>query len=481
MGESIKAKKLLKQIQQRVNKMGASNRARWTVFSVGTDMSPAQFVRKLVSIGVQTNNSEVALLWKYIGITSSKMQFPEFVKMLQTDSGEPDIAGDPNEILKKNRKDLILKLVEADTLGMGTVTPKIFLDICSKLGCSSNDSILSDICTKYDPQNSGNVNYFIFLAELCQPGVLSGFAKNSSETYSTPESPPRPRFGKAEESPVEEIPRPKLKPIETILQSPRTKSLSNAPDEYFPDAFANTISIPKSNHDDYGSGSRTNLDPLIFGKFSVRSQSSSVAPSGARQQLDPAIFGQKPTVRPPPEQKVITADDIKGADHLVGLSKGQLLNILSKQISRISKGSRQVFAKWKGQKEKIEADDIRNGLARDANIVIPMNEIQSIVNDYGGQLTMSSFTRMIADGSRYDELTQMEGTRKETDDEAALNEIASQIHGTEWEDIIMMSTSALDASNALSEFNISVPPNTLHYLASKLGKTGLVNSLKSML
>ena len=472
MSDLNKSKKLLKLIQTRIQKLGPTNRSRWIVFSSDSEMTIPQFIKKLNNYGINITNGELSNIFKLVGITTGKMQFTEFVKFMQTEFNstlnniENNLEGlDLIDTLRKNRKQLILKLIEIDSLSMGTLRHKVFIDLCLNYG-NFNENEIFDIIKKYDPTNCGYINYFILLAELCNPSILSQYIKIPIEN-------PIPLNIEKEEN-----------KIFLNIEKEENNSLSKSPEKFFPKAFynddnSNTISF-KSNKDYTLSSPRTNLDPLIFTQLSSRSQPNTLSPSGARNNLDPTIFGFKNKILPPPEQKIITADEIINAEHINDLTIPQLLILISKQINKTFKNARQSFSKWKGFKDKLDINDFRNGFARDLNLILPLKDLEILFNQYGGNLSLSSFIRMLSDAHSLDEnYNTIEGFKNETDDEIELNYIASQIKGGNWENIIYQNNNIIDMIKDLKNLNINVNPEKLHLLASKYGKTGLINSLKS--
>jgi hypothetical protein len=208
-----------------------------------------------------------------------------------------------------------------------------------------------------------------------------------------------------------------------------------------------------------GSGGRGRLDPAIFGDSGKHS--SSGESSGSRGRLDPAIFGERRVSDALPEQEVQHADDVLGAERVDGLTITQLM-------------------RWKGPHALLDANDIRDGLARDANILVPLRDLQVIVAQYGGTMNLSAFVRMLGDGAKFAEQTSsIEGVQKATEEEAQLTRIADQVIGTEWETVILRSRTADDIVRGLARYGIEVQETVMHTLTSKIGKTGLVDAIKA--
>jgi hypothetical protein len=220
------------------------------------------------------------------------------------------------------------------------------------------------------------------------------------------------------------------------------------------------------------------LDPAVFGDAGHRS--SSGESSGSRGRLDPAIFGERRVSEGLPEQDVQHADDIAGAERVEGLTTSQLIALLSKKVSQVSRGSKQAYTRWKGGNALLDANNIRDGLARDANILVPLRDLQVIVTQYGGPMGMSAFVRMLGDGAKFAEQNStIGGVQKATEDEAALLRIADQVIGTEWETVVLRARTADDIVRGLARCGIEVQEGVIHTLTSKLGKTGLVDAIRA--
>jgi hypothetical protein len=227
-----------------------------------------------------------------------------------------------------------------------------------------------------------------------------------------------------------------------------------------------------------GSGGRGDLDPAIFGE-SLRRRSSGDG-SGGRGRLDPAIFGTRRTTDELPEQPKMGADDIAGAEPVDGLTTNQLIALISKQVSRISRGSKQVYNKWRGARDFLDAENLRDGLARDANIRVPLRDLHVIVTQYGGPMNMSAFVRMLGDGVKFaDQAASIDGLQRATEDEATLIKIADQVIGNDWQEVILRSRTAEDVVRGLARYGIRLTESEIWALMSKLGKTGLVDAIRA--
>jgi hypothetical protein len=180
-----------------------------------------------------------------------------------------------------------------------------------------------------------------------------------------------------------------------------------------------------------------------------------------------------------PEQLSQRAEDSATAKRVDGLTTAQILELIGKHVSRIARSSKQVYAKWKGSHDFLSADDIRDGLARDADVVIPLRDLQVIVSQYGGPLSLSSFVRLLGDGAKSAEQnSSIEGVRRATEDDATLTIIADGVIGTGWESLVMKG-SPEDIARGFTRMGIRVSENQVNVLVSKLGRIGFVDAIKA--
>jgi hypothetical protein len=202
--------------------------------------------------------------------------------------------------------------------------------------------------------------------------------------------------------------------------------------------------------------------------------------AGGRGRLDPAIFGQRRMTEDLPAQPMQHADDFVNAPRLEGLSQGHIIELISRQVARTSRGSRDCYIKWRGAHELLDANDIRDGMAKDGNMVIPLKDLQTIIDGYGGPMTMSGFVRMLGDGAKYVEKnTASGGARRDPEDEAILKKIADNVIGTQWQEMIQKSRGVEDMVRGFDIIGIPIDADVVRRLTSKLGKFGLLEAIRA--
>ena len=534
MTDSQRLRHLLKQIQIKLTNLGPTNRARWTVFSTGSDMSVAQFSRRISTYGIKVNSTDVATIFKAAGINGSQLNFNSFEKLLtaETNGNSPQktpkkeenymkrpnfglgqeirqnsqenyslqqaaVAQTPPQtptnptdkiqaILFTSRRALLMKCLDADPLTLGRVQKQQFIDIVLWFGISDTKAV-TNLANSLEEDQSGLINYMAFVDFLC--------GMNENLNNSSPQSPTKnvaynnerndfydnnddisndkqddyyaqnATWKKTPPSPLN--PDYELPPVNTKYELPpelQSKYYNSAEDNraqnYSPLSYKN--------------------DPLIFGKYAQRQVGGSAGSLGPRRNLDPNIFGYKPHTEAVKIQKLPSADDVRTAERIRGLSPGQVVQLLSTKIFAVFRSAKTAFSKWRQNNDLLTVDDLRDGFARDCNVNLSREDLMVVVNHYGGPMTMSTFMRMLSDGSRLEEMSKSPGGHlRETEDEEMLNDIAGQIKKGGWEDIIFRCGSADEIAAGFDTLGVKVTPEVIHTLASKYGKTGLIDALRA--
>lgn len=476
MSETRKLKNILIRLRERLQKSGITNRSKWTSFSSNPEMSATQFTRRLNSLGISITAKDTTALWKMMQVSSNVLKFEDFVKLIESPLPETNTPKSPErkppspsprpvpsttlimQTLATNRKALLLKLGECDPLTTGRIANSDFRSVCDWFDprmSPESSAAVDAILNRYDPGGSGSFNYFRFLADLCDGEIQP------------PETPKRNRVSFVE---VEVEPEPEPEPEPEVVVKPEQIVRTSPKRSHSNNSGIDDDLLRAATYDDY-SEEESFEEPELEVPQTIT--------AGARQNLDPMIFpGLQRHSRPQTEaQARQKADEIVGTEKMNGLTHTQVLNILAECILKTAKGAKEYFQKWRGQHERIDASDIRDGLAKDMKILIPHSEISALVRRYGGPMTLSTFVRMLADGAKMsDEPTRSPGR---TDDDAAIVKISEQVHGTGWEDIVYNSTSAEDIVSGFAERGIKVTSGEIRTLTSKLGRTGLVSAIRA--
>lgn len=506
MSNSQRLRHLLKQIQIKLTSLGPTNRARWTAFSTGNDMSVAQFARRVATYNIKISTTDTATMWKAVGISGNQLNFAGFEKIISAETAfpqkspakeettplkRPSYGQQPEEkpvktpqtplnstdkiqtILFSSRRALLMKCLDADPLTLGRIDKTLFADIIAWFGISDRKSVVA-FSNSLEEDNSGYVNYIAFVDFLCSmnddqqdaASVVSSPMKYEANEHSYDEieeyESPNAAFKRTPPSPLN--PSYSVPPVDTTHDLP-----SEIQNKYY------------SPEKVYNSPSAQSLmrDPLIFGEYSQRRVGGSAESLGPRRNLDPDIFGPKPHREEIKVQRLQSADEVKTAERFSRLTPGQVVQLLSTKIFEQFKNSKAAYGKWKTG-DLLTVDDLRDGFARDCNVNIAREDLLLVINHYGGPMTMSTFTRMLSDGSRLNEISKSPGGMlKETEDEEMLNDIAGQIKKGGWEDIIFRCSSAEEIAEGFATLGVSVTPEVIHILASKYGKRGLIDALEA--
>jgi hypothetical protein len=162
-----------------------------------------------------------------------------------------------------------------------------------------------------------------------------------------------------------------------------------------------------------------------------------------------------------------------GAKPFVALGKDDLLAAIPKFVFKCAKSNREADQRWRGAHDFLTAGDLRDGLARDAKVLLPLRDLEALLADYGGPMQLNAFVRMLSDGSRSPE--------RPTEDDAALSGIARKIRGEKWADIVFGSTCVEDIVLGFAQEGIEVSEQEIRLLTSKLGRTGLIWAIRERL
>jgi hypothetical protein len=135
------------------------------------------------------------------------------------------------------------------------------------------------------------------------------------------------------------------------------------------------------------------------------------------------------------------------------------------------KPNKDCYQAWRESHELLTAKDLKDGLEKDAQVKIPLNDIENLVQQYGGPMSLSTFVRMVSNGRNLG--------AGPTADETSLAEIAGKLHGKKWDQIIFQSTSVDAIMLRFEQEGIHVSEQDIRLLTSKLGRLGLVSALKA--
>lgn len=500
---TVKVDKIFKQIQAKILKLGPTNKARWTVFSNGGHVSPSRFYKRFKEFDIRLNKSDVNNIWKLVGVSTDHMTYEDFCKLIEYDvnvrerrmsmremesslDSSLDLRYEPQNthltnkpttplpkdvpidvVLKQNRRAILMKCLERDPFTDGKLKINQLVDACQWLGVGTENELLGFL-TDYVADDDGYIPYFLLLDTLCMSDLSK--TRERSATYQEPVPTPVQMRVSFEQPSPPPVPIPSQDPFPSArTNSPpppiNESDISDPLDEYFSRLKSQPGRI------------RAPPEPIPEVKIENEVMVTPIRHRSPGRNLDPAIFGAKPLIKDLPPEPMHTADECVNAKVVEGLTIGQYIELISKSVFRNFKNAKTAYNKWRCSSDFITADLLRDGLARDANVVIPSEFACQICEQYGTKLSLSSFARMVSDGGR----TQSAEGGAVTDDDLLISEIAKQISKRGWEDVIVKCQSADEIAKGLEDYGVKISSSLIHLLVSKGGKMGLIDSIHSRL
>lgn len=518
MTEGVRRRQTLHQIQSRLMSLGNSNWNRWSMFSTEQNLSIDMFCSRINALGFEVSAQDMVTLWRAVGITKNEMDYNEFIRFMQANVSQ-NSQKSLNDLFGTDTRIVLNKFIDADQSVSGYVSFRAFTEICNYFSIPKSEIL--DLSSKYDEENTGYVKYFKLLADLSYskeeiptpkfnaPNLVIPKSDYNDESFNEYSSSPSARNrrqnydSQENSSPYRGYSPDRRSQTYSADYSPDRKSYDYSPErrsfDYSPSAQNYSSPLPAQSPSSPGGrrldpsifgqysprspptplspsvGGRGKLDPAIFGQYSPKSPSS--PSSGGRGRLDPSIFGEKPVILYS-EQEKFNADECPNCEQIRGLSPDELLSFISKQVSKYFKGGKSAFSRWRGGGDYLDVESLRNGLARDANVLIPRRDLEAVLDRYGGELNLSSFVRMLSDGSSVPE-TRRGGGRRSND--PAIQRIADQVKGDAWEDVVIRARSAEEMCRGFNYIGMSVSENDVQTLMQKLGRSGFINAIRACL
>jgi len=485
MSDTQRIRKTLLRIQDKLKSLGSSNRNRWASLSTGSTMGISQFISKVKTFNVQFEDSELMVILDTLEIPDN-LTFTEFVKFMQADVDEfvprssgrqissdrgfdepaPRFApqgkmiGEPSadSIIHENLREIINSCMDVDTLLSGEVSKRQFSDICKVFGINEFSPSWKFVINAGDPLSSGIVSYFAIAKHVCK----------SDSFGSEPVSRDMDRFS-FETPKMSFDPPPRSSYDQQYNQEPKRPSPQ---DNQRKTAFEQTTSNESQRKAPIGSEyRRAALEKSnIFGEPEIQTR---ITP---RNRVPDSPYGEQ---RPNSSSQ----NQFSGKVRVEGLPPNELSKAISKHIMETMGSTKNAFQKWRGMNDRLNAEDVRQGLFKDANVAVPIEDLEILFRQHGSSVNLTGFVKMMSNGSEFSgsssssfEAPQQE--RKKTVDEQALDSIASQLGGKDWEQIIFKANSTDDVMRGFKRINVVANEDEVRRLMSKLGKTGLIDTLK---
>lgn len=431
--------------------LGENNQKRWKRLTADYPMTQKNFMQRLLDLKYSRDPAKQALAWDIIHPEEREMTFRDFVRFIQSEPEQRGIArpklGTPKTMsvidsLTEQRMELLGAFLQEDSDMLGYTSQRKFTDEAIKCGAVSTPQALFSIIEKLDPENTGKINYFQLLY------ILTSHLDSQDEEM--------PKYDSYEQSP---------EPAWTPGGGPR-KNLD-------PELFGSPVGKTET---DRNPRARTNLDPDIFGKRP--DQVEHEIPNGGRGQLDPAIFGERPTMSAVAAAPAELIDFEKTRD-CTDFNFDQTISFISRFANQKYRSIRDCFGCWRGTGDRLTGEDIFRAIAKEGGVELPHDIVIDIAKNFGTELTVSSFTRLITEGARIDAPEPVKAAPVPlTHEETILSEIAAGLKGKPWEPQIKYSKNALDLSRNLKKLGVTIKSEELRGMFEEIGMKEIINKIK---
>ena len=470
---------LLAATRQAILDIADNNKKRWSHFSGDGPLTFDRFAKKLVELKITRNPDDAATVWQAFNPAGSEMQFREFIQFLQNDKLQASPAAEKSSSdggamakLYEQRREFIDYCLGIDKRVSGTITEKQLTLFAMENGVVSKPGELFVVVSQVCKQKSGEIPYFKLMHKLTQMGGDDFVLETSGPRQHLDED----IFGGGETKSAKKAGgRSHLDPSifgESQPKSPahESKARQGLDPSIFGERSGSTRE-PESR-----SGGRAQLDPSIFGEKSGSREAESR--SGGRAQLDPSIFGEKHVeagARAAPAAKI----DLENAKDCTDYNADQTISLVARIANSKFKSIRDCFGSWRGGSDRLSWEDIYRGMVNDAKMEISPEIIESLVEEYGGDLTVSSFTRLVSDGARLNAPEPVrEAPPPPSERDIMLDKIATALKGKTWEVTVKSSKNALDLSRNLKKFGIDLKSEKLRGTFEELGIRKIVEEIK---
>jgi hypothetical protein len=450
MSESYRLKKVLASIQDRIRSLGNTNRNRWASMTMEQTITFEKFLDKIHFLGNNTSESDLKIIWFSLDFPNI-MKYPDFLKFVSQDvedfvvkqvpeerqtnddnSRNEDYnrrqsARDYDDWSPRQRESIISQIrnsirelcnlcIISDSSLSGDVPQRVFLDNCKKVGINVSDPEFQRLIMKCERSGRSLVSYFIVADEVCH----SDFDEDYQSTRS-------------------DLNRRKS---QNDYDEPHSRQQAR-----------------KQDYDDENyQSSRSDLNQR-------KSQNDYDTQKKQPEEDDSKDF---------PDLKKVTTTNHR-----------ELSEIISQQIQDHVGNTKIAFSRWRGTNEKLSALDLRNGLARETRIFIPLKSLESLLEGFGGDLNLTNFVRLVqgqipqVNATKSENVPQVNPNIKRSGDDSALWAIANQLNGKKWEEVILKSNTSDDMVRGFNKIGVVVGELEMRKLNSKIGKTGLIDALRS--
>jgi hypothetical protein len=484
-------------------------------------MSYDEFVSKMDKYNVQYQQGDLKVIWDSVGIQSNDMNFQDFLKLMQTDvddftpikSGrggssrappandyyadtpsygrqEPSYGAPRGgamgdncmDIIHENLRDIVIGCMSRDSLMTGEISRNGFADVCASYGVRESMPGFSRLVSIGDATGSGLIQYFTVAAHVCSSAASEPPMRRGFEQPVFDDPPMRRGF----EQPTFDDPPMRRGFEQPTFDDPPPRRGGYEPEE-----------TPMQRKTAYESSISFGADPAPMAAPPRRGgYEPEETPMQRRTAYESSIsFGAAPA--PTPSRQTYSRGSSGGyssggLDEYANMERGstnpnEVLKNISLKVTENIGNSKQAYQKWRGMKERLGAEEIRQGLIRDCRYVVPIDVLQDICARYGGELNLTGFVRLMGDGTSIAEETPRRSgggrnmsasDRPMTEDDKTIEDIAIQLQGKDWESIVARANNADDLCRAFAKLGCRVDENRVRVLVSKQGRNGFLDSIQ---
>ena len=448
MSETRRIRSELSALQERIRSLGNTNRNRWAKFSISNKMSKEEFAQKLRTFDLGIDENDIDEIWSIMEPQGDTISMSNFIKLIQVDAfsyvpstkvGQEysprqisseipqerpqeavytpnghDRISSTSTAIFRNLESIIHQCMDLDRRKRAEVSLRSFTSICSDSGVNAYDEEWKEFIHKFDPYATGLIPYYLVADTVCKDNDIN-------------------------EIPAEEELPPLYEPRQE--QMPQAQNQERYQREDF---YDEQPPLPAMQQDNYEQP-----------QMQERSMDNSYNSAEFQDSRSSSRYGEfEPGQEAPP------------------IDENALRKLIADKVDESMGSSSNAFNRWRGMDSKLTPANLRLGLSKDAHIDVPLLDLEKITSKFGGDLSQSNFSRMLGEGSA------LTSSRKMTQDDQALQDIADQIHQEGWEKIFFRASSASEITKLLSEMGVIADENDIRRLTMKLGRTGVIDSLK---
>lgn len=345
---------LLRSIQKAMMAKSSTVRGQWNSITLLEKISQVQFARRLNVFGITASNIEVAQLFYYLGIKQNSLGFNEFMTLMETD---------PASLGPKSRRLMQSKDIEHETL-------------------RSYEDDLNKYCRRTTTLTPSSQTRNTFASDLTQKSTRKITRPFTTSTAQIPKSSRRQK---------------------NAIKTNAKRSNANYDDE------SNYAANNKNQYDEsqyYNDDDHQNLSGVQNGSVTFSYEPCKTILERSLPRDRSTKQAREATLRSfsntSIQRQYYDATDPSKFTREDGTPVKELVTQISDIAYTAWPNSWTCFLKWRDpHHDLLDANDLRNGLKHDNNLVISQAEAQRVIDAYGGPMNHSTFAVMLHDGSHF--------------------------------------------------------------------------------